>query len=240
VAVRPFNAGLVAGGCLAFGALRRWRDAFTIGLSSVVTFLLLALVPLALGAALNERVDGSIVGSPEDPVIAGRTMFGFAVSSPLKMLLSPYRGLFVWTPVTLLACIGLIQYFRRRDASPAVAILTSMTGGLLLLHVAVEYWDAGWSFSMRLLAAPVALYAVGAAALLDHRSGIALVVRRSALAAAIAWSLFLGMNHAFGASQDDGAFEIAGKVTSGERSLGDLRELTWSYSRLRHLLEKLP
>jgi hypothetical protein len=54
------------------------------------------------------------------------------------------------------------------------------------------------------------------------------------IAALSAWSVFLGMNHAFGASQGDGAFTVA-----AERSPGAFAHRAWSYSRIRHLLERL-
>lgn len=239
VAVRPFNAGLVLGACIALVACRRWRDALVVGVASVTTFAVLAAIPLLLGADLNERADGSIVGSPDDTAVAERTVFGFAPLSPIRMLVSPHRGLLVWTPVTIASLVGVVVHLRRRRMPDAVLLLAAMFIGLLLMHVALEYWDGGWSFSMRLLAAPVALYAIGIAALLDSVHGRAQALVRGAVVVAGLWSVFLGMNHAFGASQDDGAFEIAGRVISRERSLGDLVDLTWSYSRIRHVVEAI-
>ena len=52
--------------------------------------------------------------------------------------------------------------------------------------------------------------------------------------AATLWSVFLGMNHAFGASQPDGAFAVAGK-----RSATQFLHRTWSYSRIRHLVDRV-
>lgn len=228
VAVRPFNAGVVAGCVLALVAYRRYRDAVLTGVAAVAAFALLATVPLALGLGLTSRFDGTSVS-------AGSV--GLAPLSPLRMLFSLHRGLFVWTPVTLLAVIGLVLLLRGRRERPFLVTLAAMGSGLLLMHVALDWWDGGWSFSMRHLAAPVVLYGVGVA-------GFLAAVRRplavTAVVAATCWSVFLGMNHAFGASQQDGADEIAGRTISGDRTPRDLADLTWSYSRIRHVVERLP
>lgn len=229
VAVRPFNAGVVAGCLLALVAFRRYRDALLVGASALGTFLALATVPLALGLSLTSRSDGTSVS-------AGSV--GFAPFSPLRMLFSLHRGLFVWTPVTLIAVVGLALLLRRHKERPFLVTLASMGAGLLLIHTGLDWWDGGWSFSMRHLAAPVVLYGIGVA------GAIASVRRQRALvllvSAAIAWSVFLGMNHAFGASQEDGADDIAARVASGERTPHELADLTWAYSRARHIVERLP
>ena len=144
----------------------------------------------------------------------------------------------MWTPVTLLAVVGLALLLRGHRERPFLVTLASMGAGLLLIHVGLDWWDGGWSFSMRHLASPVVLYGIGVA------GAIASIPRRRALVvlvlAASAWSVFLGMNHAFGASQEDGADDIARRVVSGERTPRELVDLTWAYSRARHVIERLP
>lgn len=228
VAVRPFNVGVVAGCLLALVAFRRYRDAVVTGAASVVAFGLLAAVPLMLGMSLTSRYDGTSVA-------AGSV--GLAPLSPLWMLFSIHRGLFLWTPVTLLAIVGLAWLLRRHAERPFLVTLASMGAGLLLIHVGLEWWDGGWSFSMRHLTAPVVLYGVGVGGLLASVRRVH--IARTAVVLATAWSVFLGMNHAFGASQRDGAFDLAGKVP-GERTPTKFLELTWSYSRLRHVVERVP
>lgn len=226
VAVRPFNVGVVAGCLLALLAFRRYRDVVLTGASALTVFLVLAAVPLALGLSLTSRADGTSVS-------AGSV--ALAPLSPIRMLFSLHRGLFLWTPVTLLALIGLALLLREHKERRFLVTLSSMGAGLLLIHVGLGWWDGGWSYSMRHLAAPVVLYGIGIAGLLAtarrFRTTAAIVL------AATAWAVFLGMNHAFGARQTDGADEIAGRVLSGERSPRELVDLTWSYSRSRHVVE---
>ncbi|HUP32685.1 MAG TPA: hypothetical protein VM184_06585 [Gaiellaceae bacterium] len=229
VAVRPFNAGVVAGCLLALVAFHRYRDAVLTGAAAVGTFGALATIPLSLGLSLTSRFDGT-------SVLAGAV--GFAPLSPLRMLFSLHRGLFVWTPVTLLALVGLALLLRGHRERPFLVTLASMGAGLLLIQAGLDWWDGGWSFSMRHFAAPVVLYGIGIAGLLAAATPLRLVA--AVVVIATAWSVFLGMNHAFGASQEDGADDIAGKVLSGERTPREFADLTWSYSRTRHVVERLP
>jgi hypothetical protein len=226
VAVRPFNAGVVAGGVAALFGLRRARPALVTGGVAVATFLVLALIPLALGTGLRTRASGEEVAS-------GDAVFGFAPATPFKMLFSDHRGLFVWTPVTFLGVVGIVLVLRQRHNHPFLIVLCAMSAALLAMHVSLLWWDGGWSYSMRYLASPLPLYAIGLGALLDaagpRRNAVVLVT-----VACVAWSLLLGMNHAFGASQSDGALEVAAK-----RSPSAFVHLVWSYSRARHVVERL-
>jgi hypothetical protein len=222
VALRPFNVGVVAGAVVGLAASRRVRWALLVGVTSVAAFGALAAIPTALGAGLRTRESGATVASGH--------VFGFAPLTPVRMLFSDHRGLFVWTPVAFLGVVGVVLYLYRRDSPRRlyVALLAAMAAGLLLIHGSLLWWDGGWSFSMRYLASPVVLYAIGLGTLLTST--------RSRLLAAIVvvctlWSVFLGMSHAFGASQSDGAVEVA--TVRGPTAFV---HLTWSYSRVRHVL----
>jgi hypothetical protein len=227
VAVRPFNLGLVAGACIALVALGRVRAAVETAAASAIAFGLLVLVPIALGTGLLTRSNGAPVGS--------RSTFGFAPLTPVRMLLTDHRGLFVWTPLTLLSTAGFVVLLRRQSPWRSFfVVLGSMVLGLLLIHASLAEWDGGWSFSMRYLASPIPFYAIGLAGLLD-----ALRERRRswivALASAcVAWSLYLGLCHAFGANQQSGAVGVA--TTHSPRSF---LHLIWSYSRVRHVVDRL-
>ena len=227
VAVRPFNAGLVLGACVALAALRRFQAALVTGAAACVSFGLLVLVPISLGTGLLTRADGTHVGSSAD--------FGFAPLTPIRMLFTEHRGLYVWTPLTFLSTVGFILLLRRPGRSrPFLAVLGSMALGLLLMHVSLVWWDGGWSFSMRYLASLVPLYALGIAGLVDALRPVWrpwIVVLASAC---VAWSLYLGLSHAFGANQQAGAFGVATTHTPRE-----WLHLLWSYSRVRHLTDRL-
>ena len=151
---------------------------------------------------------------------------------PLKMLVSDHRGLFVWSPVSLLALAGYVRLLRKRpDERPFLAIGGAMAVLLLLAYAAVPFWDGGWSFSQRYLTPFYPLVAIGLSGLVEWRR--APVVAAATLAAA--WSVFLGLNHVFGVKQSDGALEVAGYVTRGERTPGQFFDLVRAYSRLKYL-----
>ena len=228
LAVRPFNVGVVAGACAALVAARKVRPALLVGAASAAAYGVLVLVPLALGTGLRTRASGETVAS-------GGGVLGFAPLTPLRMLFTPHRGLFVWTPVTALGVIGFILLMRRRrEHRLFLAVLGAMGAGLLLMHASLLWWDGGWSFSMRYLASLLPLYAVGLGGLLDAvRSRRRAAVIAAATACAL-WSVFLGMSHAFGARQSDNAFQVASR-----HSPGQFAHLTWSYSRVRHLVDRL-
>jgi hypothetical protein len=87
---------------------------------------------------------------------------------------------------------------------------------------------------MRYLASPVPFYAIGLAGLLDTMRE-----RRRAWIVALAsvcvvWSLYLGLCHAFGANQQSGAVGVA--TTHSPRAF---LHLIWSYSRVRHVVDRL-
>jgi hypothetical protein len=225
IAVRPINVGMTAGALIALLGFRRLRDAAIIALGAAATYLVLASIPYALGLPFGKRTDGT--------TISGGAV-GFAPLSPVRMLFTEHRGLFLWTPVTLLAVVGLALLLRRHAWRGYLVTLTAMGGALLVMNVGLKPWDAGWSFSERYLASPVTLYAVGIAGLLACTRG---AVRTAAIVAAVAftgWSLLLGMNHAFGAEQSDGAFAVATK-----RSPSAFLHRAWAYSRLRHIVDRV-
>ena len=190
---------------------------------------ILLLAPLALGTGLLTRADGSSVGSRGD--------FGFAPLTPVRMLFTLHRGLFVWTPATALAVAGFVLLIRRHHGVERTFLVTlgAMVVALLLMNVSLTWWDGGWSFSMRYLASPLALYAIGLGGLLAS-AGRRLRLLVAVIAVTVAWSLFLGMNHAFGVSQRDGANDIVALYVHGQRTPGDFVRTAWNYSRVRHLV----
>lgn len=229
IAVRPFNAAPAAALVLVFALQRRLRAAFVTGALTAATYGLLLLIPLALGTGLRTRASGATV--------APSGVFGAAPLTPLRMLFSLHRGLYVWTPVTLLATVGFVLVLRRsrgRDRAFLVA-LGSMAVALLVVNVSLTWWDGGWSFSMRYLASLVPVWAIGIAALLSYAREWQRLAVGALVAVATAWSLFLGMNHAFGgASIASSAWDVA-KLRGPSAFISK----AWSYSRVRHLVQRL-
>lgn len=226
VTVRPFNVGVLLGLCLALAPYQRWRDAFAAGGSGLLTVAVLTLIPYLSGAAFTGVAAGSEVG--------------FYPLSPFRMLFTDHRGLFVWTPLTLLSAIGLAMALSKRPRDGFLVALASMAVGLLFMYSAFKTWDAGWSFSSRFLSSLLPVYTVGLAALL---AGVRESRRRLATGLAVAatcWGIFIGLNHAFGtADQPDGATYIARAYVDGRRTPAHFFRTAWAYSRVRHVVERL-
>src|SRR5262249_8070892 len=146
---------LLVGGLVGAAALVRWQLA-TFALLPAGEALLacrqawrarprrapgrpLLLLRLAGGAAAPRFLP---------PVIAWRCVYGHWLVSPMRLShnwLSPHlwevlgsenRSLFYWTPMTLLACVGYLWWFRRQgSAGPGIPADGSAAGAPLALLV---------------------------------------------------------------------------------------------------------
>jgi hypothetical protein len=117
--------------------------AATAGTQAPVAF---ALVPMAVAAT----------GSP---VITATSLFGTSVLEGIGgILVSPSRGLFVFSPVMVLAFWGLVRIFR--DGRFSTLRPVGLTALALCLVVARWHgWWGGWCYGPRLLADVVVLLA---------------------------------------------------------------------------------
>lgn len=222
--VRPFNLALLVGLCGVLAARARFSNAIAVGATAVTAYGLLLLIPVLAHAQF-----GGLGVSSE---------LGFYPLSPLKMLFTDHRGLFVWTPVSFLAVVGVGIALRRRDLDGYLIALSSMVTCLLLFYMGFKVWDGGWSFSSRFLASPVAFYAIGISLLFSfvQKGRRTLLICFAVLCAA--WSVFVGMNHAFGfADQPDGAIAIVRPYIVGARPPAEFVKRAWAYSRVRHVVE---
>jgi len=97
----------------------------------------------------------------------------------LQVLFDPGHGLFVWSPLLLLATLGLL--LRRREA------LTALLAVSLLLQIwingAIESWSQAGAFGSRRFVSATPVFAWGLAALL---AAVLVRLRREAVAAALA------------------------------------------------------
>jgi hypothetical protein len=223
--VRPFNVGALMGLCAVLIAHSRVHDAVLVTAATVAGAAVLLIVPWATGA----RFGGVSVVSE----------LGLYPLSPLRMLFTNHRGLFVWTPLTLLAVAGIAAAIVRHDADSFIAALSAMAAGVLVLYAGFKVWDGGWSFSARFLSSLVPFYAVGVSLLLRANHGIRQTAVMAVAVLATVWSMFLGMNHAFGfADQPDGAAQIVRPYLSGDRPLSAFVQRAWAYSRVRHVVDR--
>jgi hypothetical protein len=89
----------------------------------------------------------------------------------IQVLFSGGRGLFIWSPLTVLALIGLIL-LRRYNWTVAVILLTSFSLQVLINSAVVADWWAGWSFGMRRMTELYPVFVIGLAALLAYNRSV--------------------------------------------------------------------
>lgn len=96
-------------------------------------------------------------------IFAGRGYFAHLAA----LLLSPYRGLLVYSPIVVAAAVGL---FRLRGMPRLLGLAGfGMLLATLLLYAAFHFWAGGHSWGPRFLASPQVLLAPALAALFAHR-----------------------------------------------------------------------
>jgi hypothetical protein len=133
------------------------------------------------------------------PVLANtRNPFnGFDPITPLKMLGSDHRGLFLWTPLTAFAVVGfvlLVYRARHDDRRQFLWTLSASAFALLFAHSIWGFWDGAFSFSSRFLTALFPVFLIGVAEL-RRRFGTPIY---ALLVLCVAWSLMLAFVHNVG------------------------------------------
>jgi hypothetical protein len=117
-------------------------------------------------------------------MLAWRCLFGHWLVQPFptahnwyqpsfwQVLLSQERGLFFWTPIALLGCLGLVGWFKHRRWHPNAALLAAAF--LLQVYVVASLWGQevylGAAFGFRHLTECLVLLAPGLAFLLSRGS----------------------------------------------------------------------
>jgi len=205
ITVRYFSGAEAVALVATLLAFRRVADAIRIACSTAVTCALLFAIPLALGTP----VFGGGYGVSQQS--------GFYPLNPLRMLFTDHRGLFVWSPVTVLALAGLVLLYRRRaDLRPFLVAVYAMGAAIVASYAFVPYWDGAWSFGQRYYTPLFPLVVLGLAALFDAARGRARIAVAALTVAATAWSLFLCFNLFFigghvytGPTFGDGAVGVA-------------------------------
>ena len=178
--VRYFDGAEAVALVLLFAYWRRWRDALVTAVTSGVVCLALFAVPWAYGV----------------PVFSGSysadNVLTFAPLNPLRMLLTDRRGYFVWSPIALLAVVGLVILFRRRpELRRFLLAITAMALAVIASYALVAFWDGGqWSFGQRFYTTLFPVVAIGLAGLLDTAPRPAAVLS----IIAVAWTMFLYCN----------------------------------------------
>ena len=219
----------------------RRRLALAVGVAAAVGIVLFSLPALRgisyFVPSYFPESDGVMrVAAPASATVVGSTsnpLNGFDPANPLKMLFSEHRGLFTWTPLTALACVGFALALRRARATRThAAFLTTMLAGALALlstHMIWGRWDGGLSFSQRFLTGLFPIYLIGVAELVRRRAAVAY----PALALCVAWAVGAAFVHNVGydrVSEHDGIGRIV-EVAATNRT--NLPRKVWRDARFR-------
>ena len=195
VVTRYANTAIALSVVGVFALLQLRRAAAWIGASTVLTVAVLLLVPVARHIPYGQPTNLYALGASSviDPVLHNSQ---FSPTAPAKMLFTLHRGLFIWTPLTLLATVGYLLLVRRdRRHRPFLAALGVSALTLLLAHsLWGRQWDGGGSFSQRFLTALFPFFLVGTAGLLQRapRLGLALAIPCTLFSAWVGLVLYTG------------------------------------------------
>ncbi len=139
VFARPTNVLIVAP--LAWHVARRHREART-------PFLMLVALPILLMTFYSWDMLGSFtaLGQGQRMRVGRNPLEGLA-----GLLLSPGRGLFVFTPVLLVALLALPQARARESRLPILRPLLLGAAGVIGVHALWHVWWGGVTFGYRLL-----------------------------------------------------------------------------------------
>jgi len=156
--------------------------------SSVLRHFLALALPLALTAGFLLWYNTMRFGSPFNTGYhfeSGEGFNGPILAGLYGLLLSPYRGIFYHQPITILALIGFIPFWRRHRG---LALLTAAVAVTLVLVFSKWWiWWGGFAWGPRFLV-PLAPYLVLWTAPLLQRWWAWIVVGISALVQALAVS----------------------------------------------------
>ena len=164
----------VAACCLL--AFKRYRPLAVGGATALIAGPLIFALPGTAGDLLlhPQLLPGTVGRRPVrawlHPLLANtrNPLNGFDPVTPLKMLGSDHRGLFLWTPLTALAVVGfvlLVYRARHDDRRQFLLTLSASAFALLFAHSIWGFWDGAFSFSSRFLTALFPVFLIGVAEL---------------------------------------------------------------------------
>jgi hypothetical protein len=203
--------------------------------TGLLAFAAGAMIPTLALLLYNQ----SAFGSPWDMGYSHHTTFGHVHTedNPLglkapdwsklgPLLVGPYRGLFVYAPILVLAPPGWIVLAWRRRWAPAIVSFL-VCAAVLLVNLCYPEWTGGWSTGPRLLVPLVPFAMIPVAGLLAEGGRGAVALRLAAASLALVGGLEMLLFQGAGARIPDAfAVEYAGrpvKVPLAE----PLRDAVW-------------
>lgn len=143
VACRPTNIAFAAAAAGYVAMVHRKR---------LVGFLAAALPFVALVAGYNLRIFGSLAGGYAGcwDVYAGGMSLGDRLINLVGLLVSPSRGMLIYTPVAIAAVPAMAGAFRR-DGDPLDRMCTAAVLGHLAIVMQWRWWHGGVTFGPRLM-----------------------------------------------------------------------------------------
>lgn len=227
--VRPPNVVLF----LAVLAYFARRDA-----RSALRYVLWASPAVVFQLTVNALALGSPLVTARGPVPLGSIPEGL-----LGLLVSPSRGLLVYTPWLFVAILALALAWRRPEAEHTSILrwgALAFAGTLLLFSTYSEWWG-GWTFGDRYLSDLLPLYAV-AAADAWRRGWLASRIARALFAVALGWSILL---HALGAglyyfTWHGAHWDVTPNIDVLPSRLWDWTEAQWQWILARAVIEPPP
>lgn len=199
----------------AIGAMLLERRSLRQRFTHIVWFAAAGIPAVLLSTAYNFYWYSTLLGGYS--LMAQAMALRDIPNGAAGLLLSPNRGLFVFTPVALLGILGLVRSFRRFPREPYLPLLAIAATIHFLLISGFREWVGGWSFGPRYITDVLPILALGAGLelpRLGRAAGAVLVI-------AFAWSAMLQWNGAFcyPASQWD-----ARMATKIEKAVWDWRQ----------------
>ena len=173
----------ILGAVAGLAALMRWQDAIL--LASIAAEILLRLrnrrlsfseaarsgaiaVACAAVAFLPQMIVWAVLYGQPLALPQGPAFMRWSEPALIKVLFSDNHGLFSWTPIVLVAVLG-VPLIARRDSNLAIGL-----GVFLLLswyvNAAVVDWWAGEAFGARRFVSCVPVFVLGFAAIVDRWS----------------------------------------------------------------------
>jgi hypothetical protein len=168
-------------------AYRQIRTALEVSIGGIVVAAALAALPLAMGATLT------LTEAPQAGTLIHRhvPLGGYTFMTPVAMLFSNQRGMFLWSPISVLALAGLVALWRRRpEHRRFLTTIYVMSVALVLFQGVTPWFTGGFGFAQRYLTVLMPLVAIGVAGAILAWRRVAVVISL----VCVGWTMFLFLN----------------------------------------------